>query len=185
MSDTFLPEGTSIPKSEGRYMRFSETENKFRVLGSAIVGFELWVAGKPVRRKTSEEFTPEQIAGADINKFTGKRKVPQYFWAFPVFNYQTENIEILEVTQVTIMQGIQDYLDDADYGHPTGYDLNVIRDESTEKVKYRVKAKPPKAIDPGITQAYEEMNINLNALYESKDPFESIADAVDRGLNEK
>lgn len=110
--DTFLPEGTSIPTGQSNYMKLSEPENKFRVLGSAITGFELWVKGKPIRNKSKDAFTPEQLENADINKFTGKKKIPQYFWAFPVYNYQTKNIEILELTQVTIMRGIDDYLKD-------------------------------------------------------------------------
>lgn len=187
MSD-FLPEGTSIPAGESKYMRFSEPENKFRVLGSAIVGFELWVKGKPVRKKDKESFNSDELLNADINKFTGKKKTPQYFWAFPVYNYQTEKIEILEVTQVTIMRGIQDYLDDPDYGNPKDYDLNVIRDESGEKVEYRVKAKPPKTLDAGLVKTYQDMKIDLKAIFKGDDPFantdesEEIADAVDEGL---
>jgi len=167
----FLPEGTSIPAGQSNYMKLSEPENKFRVLGSAITGFELWVKGKPVRNKSKDQFTPEQLENADMNKFTGKKKVPQYFWAFPVYNYQTKNIEILELTQVTVMRGIDDYLKDEDYGDPKKYDLNVIRDEATDRVEYRVKAKPPKAISKEIEDLYSTMSINLKALYKGEDPF--------------
>jgi len=87
----FLPDGETIPKGESNYMKFSEPENRFRALDSAITGYELWVSGKPVRRKTNE-FSSEEMDRADVNKFTGKKKTPQYFWAFPVFNYQTNKI---------------------------------------------------------------------------------------------
>ena len=184
MSD-FLPEGTTIPKGESNYMRFSKPENKFRVLASAITGYELWVSGKPKRSKENE-FTSTDLEKADIDKFTGKKKTPQYFWAFPVFNYQTGKIEILEVTQVTIMRGIEDYLKDEDYGDPKNYDLNVIRDETGDKVEYRVKAKPPKPLDEGIQVAFNDMKINLRALYESKDPFSTEdainVDEIDKGI---
>ena len=166
----FLPKGTSIPKGESNYMRLSEAENKFRVLSSAVVGYELWVEGKPLRMRVNE-FTSEQLAKADMNKFTGKRKTPQYFWSFVVYNYQTQKIEILEVTQVTVMRGIEDFLNDSDYGDPKTYDLTVIRDEAGDRVEYRVKAKPPKKLDEGITKAYEDMNINLNALFDGTNPF--------------
>lgn len=169
---TFLPDGTSIPASEGRYMRFAEGENKFRVLGSAIIGYELWVEGKPVRRKDKSEFTPEQLAKADVNKFTGNKKVPQYFWAFPVWNYQTKKTEILEITQVTIMRAVEDYLNDDDYGkNPQEYDLIVTRDEGGEKVEYRVKAKPPKEMDDEVKEGSKNFTVNLEALYKGEDPF--------------
>jgi hypothetical protein len=183
MSDDFLPQGTSIPSSDRPYMKFTEPENRFRVLGSAVIGFELWVQGKPLRRK-EKQFTADELLNADINKFTGKKKTPQYFWAFPVYNYQTEKIEILEVTQVTIMRGIQDYLDDPDYGNPRGYDLNVIRDESGDKVEYRVKAKPPKMLNTDIAKAFGDMGINLQALFKGEDPFQAVDETEPEGIAE-
>ena len=183
---SFLPPNTEIPKGVSNYMKFSEPENRFRVLDSAIIGWELWVEGKPLRKKENQ-WTADQFAGADINKFTGNKKTPQYFWAFPVYNYQTEKVEVLEITQVTVMRGMEDYLNDPDYGSdPKGYDFVVIKDEG-DKVEYRVKVKPPKEIDEGITQLYKDMDINLDALYEGKNPFEKdeadkIADEVDEGL---
>jgi hypothetical protein len=169
--DTFLPKGESIPESSSNYMRLSEPENRFRVLASAITGYELWVEGKPQRRKKADEFTADELQKADINKFNGKKRVPTYFWAFPVFNYKTQKIEILEITQVTIMRGIEDYLKDSDYGDPKRYDLIVVRDDSKEILEYRVKAKPPIALNKEIVRVFEDTPINLNALYDGKDPF--------------
>ena len=169
---SFLPTDYSIPAKDSSYMKFIEGKNQFRVLDSAIVGFELWVGGKPVRRKGANEFTSNQLANADTNTFTGKKKTPQYFWAFPVFNYQTEKVEILEVRQVTIMRGMEDYLRDDDYGKdPKKYDFVVVRDEAGEKVEYRVNVKPPKELDEGILKLYKDLNINLNALFTGADPF--------------
>ena len=188
MSDFLPKDAPEIPASESLYMKFAEKENRFRVMGSAIVGFELWVGGKPKRKKFANEFSTEDLDNADTNRFTNKKKTPQYFWAFPVFNYQTERIEILEVTQVTIMRGIDDYLEDEDYGKdPKKYDLVVTRDESGDRVEYRIKAKPPKEMDEGIVQMYKDTDIDLEALYRGDNPFEkkeaSLADdAVSSGL---
>ncbi len=168
----FLPENYSIPEGQSNYYKFTEGENRFRVLSSAIVGWELWVGGKPIRRKEKTEFLSEQLDKADINKFTNKKKIPQAFWAFTAYNYQTRKIEILEVIQVTIMRGMRDYLKDEDYGEdPKKYDFIVVRDESGEKTEYRVKAKPPKELDAGIVRLVKDTNINLQALFEGKDPF--------------
>jgi len=188
MSD-FLPKNApEIPTGESLYMKLSEKENRFRVMGSAIVGFELWVNGKPKRNKQANEFTSEDLENADTNRFTNKKKTPQYFWAFPVFNYQTKRVEILEITQITVMRGIDDYLQDEDYGKdPKKYDLVVTRDEPGDRVEYRVKAKPPKEIDEGIAQMYKDTDIDLEALYRSDNPFEKkeedlAEDAVKAGL---
>jgi hypothetical protein len=169
---SFLPEGTEIPTAEGRYMKFSELENRFRVLDSAITGYELWVGGKPLRRKTKNEFTADELAKADIDKFKGTKRLPQYFWAFPVFNYQTEQVEILEVKQVSVMRGIDDYLKDDDYGaDPKEYDIIVIKDDSKDKIEYRVKAKPPKPMSEEIKKAYKDTFVKPEKLFEGGDPF--------------
>ena len=180
----FLPDNYSIPSKDSAYTKYVEGENRIRVLGSAITGLELWVEGKPLRRRVTENFTREELERADTNTFTGKKKTPDYFWAFPVWNYKTDRVEILEVRQVTIMRGIEDYLQDEDYGRdPKKYDLVITRDESGERIEYRVKAKPPKNLDEGIVQLYKDMNINLDALYDGEDPFASQK-ITDKDLDE-
>lgn len=185
---TFLPDGIEIPQKNDGYLKFELGDNRFRVLDSAIVGFKLWVQGKPRRTKTADQFTPEELRTADINKFTGKRKTPEYFWAFPVWNYKVNKVQILEVTQVTIMRAMEGYLADEDYGKdPTQYDFIIAQNKgANDKVEYSVRAKPPKPLDEGIEATYKEMKINLDALYAGGDPFSSEPeidnDEVDAGI---
>lgn len=186
MSETFLPEGEEIPQGVGRYMKFDEGDNQFRILSSAVTGWGLWIDGKPIRKMgRNAEFSKEDLENADINKFTGKRKTPQYFWAFPVWNYKTEQVEILEVTQKGVLNGIQDYLNDSDYGaQPWKYDLIVVRDESNDRVDYRVKAKPPKDMPVEASEAFSNTTIDLNALFTGDNPFASTEQQSTDGLIE-
>ena len=41
--DQFLPDDYDVPNAAANYMKFQQGTNKFRVLGSAIIGYELWV----------------------------------------------------------------------------------------------------------------------------------------------
>lgn len=170
----FLPKDEKIPASGGNYMRFESGENRFRILSSAITGLELWVDRKPIRHKTLDQFTSEQLAKADINTFTGSKKTPTYFWAFPVYNYKTGKVEILEITQKTIMNSVMTYLDDPDYGRePWLYDFVVTRDDNSDPVQYLVRAKPPKEIEKEVKELCDEelSKIDLTALYRGEDPF--------------
>lgn len=175
MSDNpFLPDGTKIPDAPSHYLKFKSGDNKIRVIGSAITGNELWVEGKPVRKRANELFTKEELANADVNKFTGKKRAPVYFWAFPVYDYASEDVKILEITQRSVLEGIQGYLDDEDYGSdPKKYDLVIKKDDETDPVSYTVRAKPPKALDKGVSEYCKDIvaNINMDALYEGDDPF--------------
>lgn len=182
MTDTFLPEGTEIPEKPSSYMRFKSGDNRIRIVSKAITGSELWIDGKPIRRKIKKDqdpielFTVEELKGADINKFTGKPKLPAYFWAFAVFNYESKKVEILEVTQVRVLRGIESYLGDEDYGaDPSKYDLVINRDDDTDPVMYTVRPKPPKKLDEGIREYVKESvkGINLQELFLGGDPFNS------------
>ena len=172
MTNDFLPEGTKIPDSREGYMKFAEGDNRFRVLSSAITGIEFWVevdgGKKPFRIKEG---------GVAPDSFVDE---PKYFWAFVVWNYASEKVQILEVTQKGVMKSIKALVGDEDWGDPKQYDIVVTRVGQMKESKYNVVPKPAKKLDPGITQLYEDMEINLNALYEGKDPFkkEDLAETV-------
>ena len=57
----FLPEGYKLPDNKG-YAKIKDGENDFRVLSSAIVGYEYWnTSNKPVRSKEQFKGIPEDI----------------------------------------------------------------------------------------------------------------------------
>ena len=180
IGNSFLPDGYQIPEPTTGYMKYKRGENKFRILDSAIVGHELWVEGKPLRKRKKDEFTPDELAKADTNKYTGKQRVPTAFWAFPVYNYEAKQVQILEVTQVTIMRGIESYLSDEDYGKdPKKYDLVVVQYEAeTGKIEYSVKPKPPKEMEEGIFQYYSDLGIKIEVMFEGGDPFKDLNHAI-------
>ncbi len=91
-----------------------------------------------------------------------------------VWNYQSKNVEILQITQRGIQESLLNYLHDVDFGEPKGYDIVIKRDGEGLETKYQVLAKPPKALDKDIAQAYEDKDpIDLTKLYEGGNPFEA------------
>ena len=159
----FLPTGYEPPKNGGSYMKLADGKNKFRVLGSAIVGYEWWteVEGKrsPSRSKTLQEAVEKGVEPL------------KHFWAFPVWNYQTEAIEVLELTQKTIMAAITQLVSDDEWGDPKEYDITVTRTGKELDTKYSVTPSPKREIDPVVTVVFQEMKINLDALFVGGDPF--------------
>lgn len=161
----FLPEGYKAPSSG--YMKLQEGENTFRVMSSAIVGYEYWNnAGKPIRSKTPFKTTP------DIKIKDGKPEQVRHFWAFVVWNYQTSAIEILEITQSSIKDGIQNLVSDKDWGNPRAYDIKINKTGSGLSTEYSVSPKPHKEVESEILQAFSDKKINLNKLYDGGNPFE-------------
>jgi hypothetical protein len=166
-SNPFLPEGYEAPVMGGGYMKLIDGDNVFRVLSSAIVGYEYWTTeNKPIRSKTAFTETPN----IKTNKDGSAQKV-KHFWAFTVWNYQTKSVEILQLTQASIQGAITNLVKDEDWGDPKGYDIKISRSGSGIETEYAVNPKPHKEISEDIKTAYSEKKINLEALYSGENPF--------------
>jgi len=174
----FLPKEYELPTSSNGYMKFEQGQNKFRILSdSALLGYVGWFKdaegnAKPKRYKTRDGFgtmSPDEYEEANI----------RHFWAFVVWNYGQEQLQILEVTQRGIMEMLEQYSRDDSWGLPSGYDITVGRKGEKLNTKYTVTAAPPSEVSKEIKDAFEKANIKLDALYSTKEnpyggnPFES------------
>ena len=93
ISKTFLPSDYTAPTSEGsNYMKLQDGENKIRILSQPIIGWVDWENNKPMRFPFDEK--PAHAVDAT--------KPIRHFWAFVVWNYTQEAIQILEITQSTV-----------------------------------------------------------------------------------
>lgn len=173
---SFLPEGYKEP-STSNYMSLEDGKNRFRILDSTITGWEYWLnitkdgqtKPHPFRVKSEEEIPTDKEFS--INKFTGKPKPPTYFWAFPVWNYSDERVQVLQLNQTTIRKGILALIKDEDWGDPKEYDLVIERTKNGDKVEYGVTPKPRKALDKAIVEKYKSTAIDLTALFRDEEPF--------------
>ena len=161
----FLPQGyEGVPKTSGKYLKFEEGVNKFRVLSSAITGYLDWSADKkPIRTKDQ----PRQ----SVNP----QKPAKHFWAFVVFDYKSQEVKILEITQATIQSAIYDLHLDANWGSPLNYDITVKKTGKDMETKYSVIPTPPMPLNQEIKKLYEGLHIDLNALYDNGDPFAQVS----------
>ncbi len=184
MNTDFLPEGyePEVGSSNG-YMKFQSGENRFRILTRPIIGLEWWVdkdgevrqkgqkpetGDKPVRVKKGENIP---VSAADVYR---------EFWAMVVWNYKEQRVQILQIHQFKIKGPITILSKDDDWGSPLGYDLVVTRTGEGLETDYSVTPKPAKAIDPKITEVFNSMDVNLEALYDGGNPFAK----TDQPMNE-
>jgi hypothetical protein len=180
------------------YMKFALGENTFRVLSSAIDGLEYWKTAtneegkevrKPVRLRPEETYTIDEL---EIGK-DGFPVQPKVFWAFVVYNRDAEKVQILEVTQKTIRDGLKALDKSKAWGDMKEYDIVVTKTGEGMETEYSVMPAPKEKIDEGIVRLYKDMKINLDALYDGDDPFtssdtktaHSIADEADVDISQK
>jgi len=167
-SNTFLPKGYEAPVSGGGYMKLQDGDNVFRVLSSAITGYEYWtIENKPVRSQVPFTETPN----IKVDK-EGKPQKAKHFWAFVVWNYATKNVEIMQLTQASIQGAINNLVSDEDWGDPKQYDIKINRTGTGMETEYAVSPKPQKEVDPAILKAFADKPIRLEALYKNENPFD-------------
>ena len=90
-----LPNDYHPPEKPSNYLKLTEGSHKFRIMSDIIVGEEWWeeIDGKNTPKRVRHELElPE-----GIEKY--KR-----FWAMIVWNYDTETIQILNITQCKVIQ---------------------------------------------------------------------------------
>jgi len=165
MTDDFFPsEDYKIPVTSN-YMKFGAPgEYTFRVLSSAIVGWMYFnTDNKPVRLRENVSEIPDDM------KHDGNIK---HFWAFVVWNYEESKVQILEITQKSLMTPIQALTKKSNWGNPKGYDITVIRKGTTiNDTEYSVMPNPHSDVTDEINNAYASTYVNLEALFDGEDPF--------------
>ena len=162
---TFLPEGYQAPA--GNYLKFKEGDTTFRILSSAIVGYEYWTKeNKPVRSREPFDDTPN---GKTDDK--GNVRV-NHFWAFVAWNYDAQKVQIAQITQSSIKNQIEAYLKNPKWGDPKAYDFVVTRKgQGFSDTEYNVVANPKEDLDAKIEGAYRAKKIDLERLFAGEDPF--------------
>lgn len=160
-----IPDDFQLNESSD-YMKLEKGENRFRVLDEGVSGMEWWVKkdgkSKPIRKAFSERISPSEL-DADSK--------PKAFIAFPVWNYKTENVEILEITQKNIMRALQSYEADPDWGDLSGYDIKVLKEGDGFDTTYQVNPTPAKPMAKEVVEAFAAKTINLEALFTGENPF--------------
>lgn len=172
MENNFLPQGYEAPTTEGNYFKFRKGDNRFRIMSNAVVGWEMWTRdNKPVRQPEAWEEVPFDAKRNDNGSFQ------KHFWAFIVWNYEAKKVQIMEITQKTIQDGIEAVVNNKKWGDPKGYDFVVKATGDGLEREYTVTPEPhTEAPEVSISQ------INLAALFKGEDPFNSVPEITENDI---
>lgn len=152
------------PVSGGsNYTKFTEGENRIRIIGELIAGWETWVhdgdKNRPYRQQKPFKAVEMKEMGSD-----GKQK---QFYAGLVWNYTTNQNEVMLITQKSIKEGIYNASNDPDWRSYQTYDIVITRTGSGMDTSYGFMPKPHSAFEGDAT-----VKCDLTALYRGEDPFE-------------
>lgn len=170
----FLPQNYEAPASGGRYLKLKNGKTRIRIISRPIIGWETWTSeNKPVRgRYTPEEYARLQnIPNPKVNN--GQKQTCKHFWAMVVWNFATETIEVLEITQNSIQNAIKSYSQSSDWGAPYSYDLEIERTGEGLETEYAVLAMPKSTFNKeAVYEKLRESPVSLEKLFTGADPFE-------------
>lgn len=159
-----LPQDYDVPSSSGNYMKLEKGTNKFRILGDILLGWKWWTEtedGKSSPVRIPYDQSPPVSAAESV----------KHFWAFPVWNYAANKLQVLEITQKGIQRDLRALDRNPKWGEYEGYDITVEKKGEDLATTYSVVPEPPSALESEIKKAVSEAKINLEALFDNDDPF--------------
>jgi len=171
---SFLPKNYTLPTSSsgGNYTKLLKGKTTIRIIGDAIIG---WLGWTDENGKRSPHRSKEQ---PPVGKFEERAK---HIWAFPVYNHDTNSVQILEIAQRGIQDALKELYEDKNWGCPKKYDVVIKRDGNGLETSYSVMPVMPTDLDDdAITMIKAKLpTINIDALYEGGDPFAESTDTTD------
>ena len=177
----FFDRGHEIPEKRNQFMRFESGKNRVRFIGNPVSGFVFFgkveredgtETTRPYRRRESEgEFSLEEMINRNARmKKDGEIEGQKYFVMGLVYNYQKEKIQVLEVTQKSILKALKSYVDSEEYGHPSGYDLTIEKSGEGLNTEYTVIVSPPKPLSSEIEDLVGETSCDLQKVFAGEYP---------------
>jgi hypothetical protein len=156
----FKPEGFKEPVKQ-YLQKLDMGSTKLRFLSDPILFTEYWKDKKPHR--FSEPLDPVSAEEYDEDKFgnTGT----QYLAAI-VYNYKVDAVQIYSLSQVSIINRLQELSESEDWGDVKNYDVTITKSEKSGRTIYSVDAVPPKPA-PEVSIDH----IDLKKLLTGENPF--------------
>jgi hypothetical protein len=167
----------------GSYMKLEQGENKVRIVGTLddggfITGMIGWGEDEEGNRKPFRW----QVDETQPRSFKDK---PKEFFAFKVYNYATESVQVLEITQRSIKDELVNLGNDEEWGDFRKYDIAIIRNGVDLETQYAVTPKPHKKMTEEQRKMILGKEVDLSALYRSEDPFAEAEPEVEEQAGEE
>ena len=164
----FLPDDYEVPSGgSANYTKLETGDTRLRILSQQpLIGHISWVEGKPRRARNAAELPSPSRPDDKVREF----------WAMKVYNYDSQRIEIWEITQMSIKNVLANLVRDPEWGNPsdaqTGYGIKVTRSGSGIETQYGITPGKAGPLPAEIAELAKDTPVVLSALMDGDDPFE-------------
>lgn len=157
---SFLPNNYEPPKSStSDYCKLKDWVTKIRILTSPVIGYQDWDGKTPI--STRDRQSP-----------ISSDRSPKHFWAMMVWNYEISMIQVLQLTQKSVIDALYALNNDEDWGNPTDYDLKITRSGKDLDTRYVVTPSNKWPISEQIKAELDATVHNLENLFDGKQVIE-------------
>ena len=165
----WLPASYSVPSSGDSYFKPAAGDNKVRIMGELIRGWEIWESDGDGNRKPHR--SPEKWGDDLIDEMNTKEGEDQkHFWCTIVWDYASETFKVWGFTQASIQKTITNIVQNPDFGNPTGYDLNIKKTGEGMMTRYEIMASPPKELFESVKAAWKALTPDLEVYFDGGHP---------------
>lgn len=167
--DDFTPEeGTSTYTMQNLE---SGDSLKLRVMTEMLTGYSLWAeenGDKTVIR--AEEKEEIDVSKAAFNKLTNSKNRVKQFIGCIVYNYHTEQFEVLETDKGSIIGKLWTMDQDPDLGDLRKYDIKLSKTGQGKDTRYDVLSLGVSDVDSEIKKEFDKLEFNLENLFNNGNP---------------
>jgi hypothetical protein len=177
--------------SGGGYLQLSKLPDggsvRFALLSDEpLEGYEVWgqCAGQSKPFRFEQEPTPEDVT-VELGDFEARegRGGPgtvdlKFFIAVPVYNYESGKVQVLQITQKSILKEIDQISQMEDYEDLLAWDFTISKKGSGLTTEYTVRPVPRKKgsqehIDAAWLEAKSE-GFDISRLLTGQNPFKAV-----------
>lgn len=157
--------------------KFEEGDTTIRILSDEepVMGWEYWIDGdngkpKPVRVHDQSEV---DYSALRTNPKTGEKDKPTFFWALPVYNFNTQSIQWATLKWKTVREPILNFWRNKKWGSPVEYNFVVTKTTDDGITKYSVIAEPKDDLDEAIWEEFNSLTIDPDKWFNDGHPWET------------
>lgn len=170
-TNDFLP--SKYTPSVSEFMKLDEGSNIVRIASTPLIGYIWWVdeTGTPKKKGEMVKKGDKPIRVGFEDSLPADVESAKEFWMVKVYDFATDSVRVLEITQSTIIRSLNDLIINEKWGDPRNYNLDIKKDGKGQQTKYSVLPEPKEDLDEEIQEKINTSRVDLNRYLSPVDPF--------------
>lgn len=153
-----------LDKKTSGFYELEEGQNEFRIVSAFAWGYKFNF--KNSAEGAEKDYPFYKTDDPEVEKNRSKLQLTA---SMVVYDYKTKELKPFNVHQKNILNAIREYVDNKNYGEPTGYDIIITKKGSGKETKYpSIIANPPEDTSKEVKEVLEKHDINVEKAFDKE-----------------